>query len=98
MAVIRCLESTGERHRVLCVLCCKEECIYQCVLCLADKVHYVNGPGEVLHAFDAEAAEELSVYAGEEVRPNSQCILIHGQGSDPPVIHVKLHDRWYALK
>ena len=34
----------------------------------ADKVHYVNGPGEVLHAFDAEAAEELSVYAGEQVR------------------------------
>ncbi len=36
--------------------------------CPADKVHYVNGPGEVLHAFDAEAGEELSVYAGEEVR------------------------------
>ena len=36
---------------------------------LADKVHYVNGPGEVLHAFDAEAAEELSVYAGEQVGP-----------------------------
>ena len=35
----------------------------------ADKVHYVNGPGEVLHAFDAEAAEELSVYAGEEASP-----------------------------
>ena len=27
----------------------------------------MNGPGEVLHAFDAEAGEELSVYAGEEV-------------------------------
>jgi hypothetical protein len=36
---------------------------------VADKVHYVNGPGEVLHAFDAEAAEELSVYAGEEASP-----------------------------
>ncbi len=36
--------------------------------CIADKVHYVNGPGEVLHAFDAEAGEELSVYACEEVR------------------------------
>ncbi len=36
-------------------------------MCPADKVHYVNGPGEVLHAFDAEAGEELSVYAGEEV-------------------------------
>ena len=34
--------------------------------CIADKVHYVNGPGEVLH-FDA-AGEELSVYACEEVR------------------------------
>lgn len=36
---------------------------------IADNVHYVNGPGEVLHAFDAEAAEELSVYAGEEASP-----------------------------
>lgn len=32
----------------------------------------MNGPGEVLHAFDAEAGEELSVYAGEEVRLMSQ--------------------------
>ena len=32
----------------------------------------MNGPGEVLHAFDAEAGEELSVYAGEEVRLLSQ--------------------------
>ena len=67
------------------------------MLRLADKVHYVNGPGEVLHAFDAEAAEELSVYAGEEVRPKSQCIPICNQSSDLPVIHVELQDRWYAL-
>lgn len=48
--------------------------------CCADKVHYVNGPGEVLHAFDAEAAEELSVYAGEEVRLSSrpsQAFIMH---------------------
>ena len=57
---------------------------------LADKVHYVNGPGEVLHAFDAEAAEELSVYAGEEVRPNSQCLAIWGQSCDLPVMRKEL--------
>lgn len=37
------------------------------VLCAADKVHYLNGRGIVQHTFDAEVAEELSVYAGEEV-------------------------------
>ena len=41
-------------------------CLRDVLVLLADNVHYVNRPGEVLHAFDAEAAEELSVYAGEE--------------------------------
>ena len=44
-------------------------CLRNVLVLLADNVHYVNGPGEVLHAFDSEAAEELSVYAGEEASP-----------------------------
>ncbi len=35
---------------------------------LADNVQYVRGRGEVVHAFQAALAEELSVSAGETVR------------------------------
>jgi hypothetical protein len=33
----------------------------------ADNIHYLHGRARVLHTFDAEVPEELSVYPGEEV-------------------------------
>lgn len=46
----------------------------------ADNVQYVRGRGEVVHAFQAALAEELSVSAGETVRlipKKVSCLALH---------------------
>lgn len=49
-------------------------------------MQYVRGRGEVVHAFQAALAEELSVSAGETVRHDSKIVLC-----------LALHQQWLRL-